>query len=124
MEDRRRVEAGLLKKTTAFISSDENTRLQSRTLVMAHHKHSESDVERSGTTSNGSIVLEDLVCFWSTETFRPWSNYGGSFAQQLSSHRGVPSRLATALHHSGGPRHVLESEVVRSETIEDNSFAI
>ena len=86
-------------------------------------QHSESDVERSGATSNAPIAsIEDLVCFWSTETFRSWSNYAGSFNQQLSFHRGVPSRLATALHHSDEPCKVLEIQVVRSEAIEDSSF--
>lgn len=51
-----------------------------KTLVTEHHNNLKSGVVRSGAIINGpSTSGQDLVCVWSTETFRPWDNYAGSF---------------------------------------------
>lgn len=72
--------------------------LRAETVVTGHHNTFESGVVRSDTISNRlGASIEHRVCFWSTEKFRPWGNYGGSSNRQLSFQRGEPSRLTMNL---------------------------
>ena len=68
-------------------------------------QHSRSDVVRSAAINNGfGASLEDLVCLWDTETFRPWSNHAGTFNRQQPFRRGAPSRLLVT---SSSYRHLI-----------------
>lgn len=73
-----------------------NHGVRSKAVVMGHPITLESDVVCSGATSDGpGASLEDLACFSSTETFRPWTT-------RLSIGSCIPERRAITIDHGLG----------------------